>query len=137
MEETITLSGGLLNFFVYYLTVKRPVYNKILSSNTGEKTILTDVLLKILAYLLYLDQQIKKENSDLSEEERWMLLNGKEYKTYMAEKLRFVDRSRINNYLSKMRKIGILDKNGINNKFKINPENVNVVYKIYLQNGKG
>ena len=131
--ETFNLSGDMLKFFGYYLTVKKPVFNKIISSYMGSKTNLTDVPLKILAYLLYLDHKINQEDPSLREEERWRIIDSKDYRDHIADKLGFQYRNRINNYFSKMRKMGIILDNGINNYFKVDPGDVSVTYKINLK----
>lgn len=133
MIETYNLSGDLLKFFGYYLTVKRPVYNQIISKYTGEKTNFTDTPLKILAYLLYLDYKLKQEDSSLSEESRWKIIESKEYRSDIAQKLGFSYRNRINNYFSRMKKMGIITDEGINPLFKIEPGDMSVKYNIKLK----
>jgi len=133
MSETYNLSGDLLKFFGYYLTVKRPIYNQIISRYTGEKTNFTDVPLKILAYLLYLDYNLRQEDSSLSEKDRWKVIESKEYRSDIAQKLGFGYRNRINNYFSRMKKMGIISDEGINPLFRVEPQDMSVVYNIKLK----
>lgn len=89
--------------------------------------------LKILAYLLYLDYKLKNEDSSLSEEERWKIIESKDYRSDIAQKLGFGYRNRINNYFSRMKKMGIISDKGINSAFKVEPRDMSVVYKINLK----
>lgn len=132
MTEQYNLQGNTSKFFVNYLVVKRPIYNKIISENMGEKTNLTDKPLMVLASLLYLDYMFQKKRPSLTESERMQFIESKSSKKKIASNLGLTDVSRVNNYLSHLRRMGIIKKDGmIDDRFKINPEEeVIVEYKI-------
>lgn len=101
--ETIEIRTSKEKFFQEYLILKRPVIDSILSKINKKPTILTDIPLKVLAQLLYYNDQYK----DMPETERWNTVFSKKTKDEICQTLDMKEHH-LNIYISKLREIQVL-----------------------------
>lgn len=114
--ESIEIVTTKEKFFREYLILKKPVIESILYKINRKKTSLSDMPLQILAELLYYNDQYKDE----SEERKWGIVFSRDVRMNIATKFELKEHQ-LNNYLSHLRTIGILEGKTIRNIFIVYP----------------
>jgi len=77
--ETIEIKTSKEKFFQEYLILKKPVIDAMLSKIHNKKTVLTDIPLRVLAQLLYYNDNMKEHhlNIYISQLRALKILDGK------------------------------------------------------------
>ncbi len=131
-EKTYEINVNLDNFYRNYLIINRPVIDSILTKINKKNTKITDKLMKMLERLLYYNFHIAYKNPKLSKHERWKLLMDTQTKEKICEDMNLKDIKRVNTHLSRLRKIGVINSQGISDHFEIFPKNTKITYKINI-----
>lgn len=103
-SETISIVTSKEKFFLEYLTLKKPIIDSVLTKINRKKTTLSDKPLKVLAKLLYYNDLYKDETED----HKWNKVFSKEVKDIIGTDLGLKEHH-LNNYISQLRTIKILD----------------------------
>ena len=114
LVEEIIIPTTKEKFFLEYITLKKPVLDAILSKINKRKITLTDIPLKIYAYLLYSNDI----NGHLSDSSKWNKVFGRDTKKTICNMLDLKEHQ-LNNYFSMLRKMRILNGRTINKPFII------------------
>ena len=112
LVEEIIIPTTKEKFFLEYITLKKPVLDAILSKINKRKITLTDIPLKIYAYLLYSNDI----NGHLSDSSKWNKVFGRDTKKTICNMLDLKEHQ-LNNYFSMLRKMRILNGRTINKPF--------------------
>ncbi len=131
-EKTYEINVNLDNFYRNYLIINRPVIDSILTKINKKNTKITDKLMKMLERLLYYNFHIAYKNPKLSKHERWKLLMDTQTKEKICKDMNLKDIKRVNTHLSRLRKIGVINSQGISDHFEIFPKNTKITYKINI-----
>lgn len=121
------------SFYKNYLVIIRPLIDIWVSNKTGEKIHITDKPLRLLERLMFYDYKVRTENTGLSKKDRWSVITGQDIKTKIASEMNLVDTRRVNTYMSRLRKLGIITDEGIDNSFIIDPQNIKIGYQINVE----
>ena len=113
--ETFNIVTTKEKFFQQYLTLKRPIIDAMLSSINRKKTVLSDAPMSVLAQLLYYNDLYNDEPSD---DKRWDKVFSRETKLLIMKALSMKEHH-LNNYLTLLRKLKILDGKKIREPFLI------------------
>jgi hypothetical protein len=132
MEQTYEIKTNLDNYYLNYLTINRPVINSILSRINKKRVHIPDKPLKLLERLLYYNFRIAFANRNLTKKQRWALLMDLEMKKTICKEMKLADVKRVNTYLSRLRKLGVINEDGIVDEFEIFPSNRTIKYKITI-----
>jgi len=114
--ESVEIVTTKEKFFREYLILKKPIIESILWKINRKKTSLSDIPLQILAELLYYNDQYKDE----TEEIKWEIVFSRDVKLKIASKLGLKEHH-LNNYLSQLRAIKVLDGKKIRSVFIVYP----------------
>lgn len=114
--ESVEIVTTKEKFFREYLILKKPVLESILWKINRKKTSLSDMPLQILAELLYYNDQYKDE----PEERKWGIVFSRDVRMNIADKFGLKEHQ-LNNYLSHLRAIKILEGKTIRNIFIVYP----------------
>jgi hypothetical protein len=114
--ESVEIVTTKEKFFREYLILKKPVIESILWKINRKKTSLSDMPLQILAELLYYNDQYKDE----PEERKWGIVFSRDVRMNIASKLELKEHQ-LNNYLSHLRAIKILEGRTIRDIFIVYP----------------
>jgi hypothetical protein len=114
--ESVEIVTTKEKFFREYLILKKPVIESILWKINRKKTSLSDMPLQILAELLYYNDQYKDE----PEERKWGIVFSRDVRMNIANKLELKEHQ-LNNYLSHLRAIKILEGRTIRDIFIVYP----------------
>ena len=115
--ESVEIVTTKEKFFREYLILKKPVIESILYKINRKKTSLSDMPLQILAELLYYNDQYKDE----PDERKWGIVFSRDVRMSIAEKFGLKEHQ-LNNYLSHLRTIKILEGKTIRNIFIVYPD---------------
>ena len=115
--ESVEIVTTKEKFFREYLILKKPVIESILYKINRKKTSLSDIPLQILAELLYYNDQYRDEPQD----KKWGMVFSRDVRVVIAKKFGLKEHQ-LNNYLSHLRTIGILDGKAIRNVFIVYPD---------------
>lgn len=121
-------------FYKNYLVIIRPLIDIWVSKKTGKKTHITDKPLKLLERLMFYDYSVRKNNPGLGKKDRWAIVTGQDIKNKITSEMNLVDIRRVNTYISRLRKLGIISDNGIDNSFIIDPQDLKIGYQINVKN---
>jgi len=116
--ENIEIVTTKERFFLEYLTLKKPIIDSMLTRLNRKKTTLSDAPLRVLAQLLYYYDLFKDEQDD---EKRWAMVFSREIKIDILGKLKLKEHY-LNNYLSHLRAIKILEDKKIRNLFVVSAD---------------
>ena len=114
--ESVEIVTTKEKFFREYLILKKPVIESILWKLNRRKTSLSDIPLQILAELLFYNDQYKDEPED----RKWGFVFSREIKLNIAKKLGLKEHH-LNNYLSHLRAIKVLEGKTIRDIFIVYP----------------
>lgn len=131
-EKTYEINVNLDNYYKNYLIINRPVIDSILTKINKKHTKITDKLMKMLERLLFYNFHIAYKNPGLNKSERWKLLMDTEIKQKICDDMGLKDIKRVNTHLSRLRKIGVIDSQGISDHFEIFPKDTKIIYKIQI-----
>jgi hypothetical protein len=114
-NEAIEITTTKEKFFLEYLLLKKPVIDSILKKvNNDRKATLSDKPLRVLAQLLFFNDQYK----DIAESERDKYLFSKEVKEQICLNLKMKEHH-LNIYISQLRSLNILSGKKIRQAFII------------------
>ncbi len=111
--ETIEIVTTKEKFFLEYLILKKPIIDAVLTKINGKKTRLSDVPLRVLAQFLYYNDLYK---DTYSEDKRWEKVFSRDIRIAIRDKLSLKEHH-LNNYISLLRAIKILDGKKISKNF--------------------
>lgn len=131
-EKTYEINVNLDNYYKNYLIINRPVIDSILTKINKKHTKITDKLMQMLERLLFYNFHIAYKNPQLTKHERWKLLMDTETKNKICEDMNLKDNKRVNTHLSRLRKLGVIDSQGISDHFEIFPKDTQITYKIKI-----
>jgi len=126
--ENVEIVTTKEKFFQEYLILKKPVIDALLSSLHKKKSTLNDIPLRVLAQLLYYNDQYQ-EYPDM---EKWDMVFSKKTKDQICENLGMKEHH-LNIYLSQLRALRILEKKSIRKAFIIyanESRSLNFIFKI-------
>jgi len=128
--ETIEIKTSKEKFFQEYLILKKPVIDAMLSKIHNKKTVLTDIPLRVLAQLLYYNDQYR----DIQEPGKWETVFSKKTKDAICDNLNMKEHH-LNIYISQLRALKILDGKKIRPVFIIYAEESRTLNFTFKLNG--
>lgn len=128
--ETIEIVTSKERFFLEYLILKKPVIDSILTRMLRKKSSLRDMQMKVLAQLLYFNDMYR----DKSEEDRSNILFSRETRFRISANLG-IKEHHLNNYLSQLRAMKVIDGKKIRNIFVIYSGDIKELSFKFLLNG--
>jgi len=111
--ETVEIVTTKEKFFLEYLTLKKPIIDAVLSRINGKKTRLSDVPLRVLAQLLFYNDLYRDQ---YTEDKKWDIVFSKDVRIIIRKKLDLKEHH-LNNYITYLRSIKVLDGKKINKNF--------------------
>lgn len=136
-ETTYEIKTDLDNYYKNYLIINRPVIDSLLSRINKRKVHIPDKPLKLLERLLFYNFHIAYRNNGLTKQERWKLITDHGMKKTICKEMGLKDVKRVNTYLSRLRKLGVVKKDGIAEEFEVFPSNKIIKYKITINKING
>lgn len=115
--EPIEIVTTKEKFFREYLILKKPVIESLLYRINRKKISLRDMPLQILAELLYYNDMYRDE----PEEKKWGIVFSRDVRMKIAAKFNLKEHQ-LNNYLSHLRNIKILEGKTIRKHFLVYPD---------------
>ncbi len=129
--ETINIVTTKEKFFLEYLTLKRPIIDAMLTGINRKKTVLSDAPMKVFAQLLYYNDLYNDEAND---DKRWEKVFSRETKIIIMKALNMKEHH-LNNYLTLLRNLKILDGKKIRGPFLIYANEDRVLNFTFKLNG--
>jgi hypothetical protein len=107
--ENINITTTKERFFLEYLILKKPAIDSMLKQITGDrKATLSDKPMKVLAQLLYFNDQYK----EIPDNDRSIQLFSRDVKEMICDNLNMKEHH-LNIYMSQLRHLGILEGKSI------------------------
>ena len=128
--ETIPIKTTKKNFFLEYLTLKRPVINAILTKINHKPVTLNDIPMRVFSELLYYNDKY----SDMKDDERFRNVFSMKTKKEICERLE-MENHHLDIYFSQLRNIGILKNKSISKPFIVYARDMSLNFK-FIINGQ-
>lgn len=116
-NEVLVINTDNKNFFIEYLTLKKPVLEIILKNLTGKKINLHPKLLNVFAMLLYFNNIYK----DMDDRSKWKKVFDYDNKVVIMNEIGLSE-GQLNTYLSILRNIKLLTGKQISSPFIFYPD---------------
>ena len=125
--EPIEIVTSKRKFFKEYLLLKKPIIDSILTRINNKKTKISEKPMMVFAELLYYNDIYKNETED----RKWAMVFSRDVKVAIMDNLNIKEHV-LNNYITYLRHIKILDGKSIRKMFIIYAEDRELSYKFRI-----